>query len=201
MIRPPRVVGERMIGVDELYFSNLVYERVQSTKVEFLFTFSELRAHACSHAVAVLEVIEPERRLIFRFCDTVRTFSTQIRQMGALLVCIDVVAGFATVAAEPGYEHTEMLSHHDDDKFCCEIVDIVNVRQAVVEQMSPLTRNFVANPLCIGLVDDNRAINVDFDTNKDQQKPQLPLLCSPNAAAKKFALRNIGLIVTITQAG
>lgn len=193
VIRVARTVGERKLDEDVAFFSRLGYERVQSTKAELRFTFPNLKARAREHHAAVSEVLLLERRLFLGLCERMMAFVSTLRQLGAQVARIDVVAGFAHVAAENGYIRPHVLPGDEH------VLDIHDGRHPVVEQLLPAGKTFVANTLQIGHAGDDDG--GDDGKEKTTGFGSLLLLCGPNAAGKSCALRSLGLICILAQCG
>lgn len=177
VLRIPRSLAERALDDNPRVFSRLGYERVHSTKAELRFRSDELASLEHAHHSAVASVL---RRELALFCNLRSRFGEHVANMRAAasaLALLDVLAGFAEVAAERGYAQPEMRASGE------RVLDVVDCRHAVVEQLLPSHRSYVPNSLSIGDVADEI------------------ILTGPNAAGKSCSIRSVGLCVIMAQAG
>lgn len=182
VLRVPRTSGERVMDTDPTFFSKLGYIRVQSTKSEIRFQFDELRAKEKDFNSSVSEMLLYELGLFSSLRERLVPFVQHLRSLGSQVAEIDVLTGFAQVAEERQYIKPDVLPATE------RVLECVDARHAVVEQMLGAEKTFVPNSFKLG-------------SDKDISHPDMMLLCGPNAAGKSCALRSIGLISILAQIG
>ena len=102
------------------------------------------------------------------------------------LATLDVLAGFAEVAERNGYVRPTV----DDSA----VLDVVDGRHPVVEQMLPAGEAFVPNSVRL-------AAPVGDDAGVAAQAGQVLLITGPNMAGKSVVLRQTALVVLLAQVG
>ena len=116
-----------------------------------------------------------ERRLFGELRESVAAQAPGLRRLARELAAVDVVAGWADLAARHGYCRPEMLPAGAG-------IRVAEGRHAVVERH--LGERFVPN-----------------DADLDPEREQIVLLTGPNMGGKSTYLRQVALIVLLAQAG
>lgn len=182
VLRIPRSAGEKKLVEDPMFFVKLGYERAQSTKAELRFRFDQLRMHEREHNSTFSEILLHELQLYSDLQRQLAQHIPHVRSIAKRIASIDVLAGFAQVAEEQLYTRPVM---HPLGKRTLHLQD---ARHPVVEQTLPVGRTFVPNSFQLGSADNSAY-------------PDLMILCGPNAAGKSCALRSVGAITILAQAG
>ena len=110
--------------------------------------------------------------LVSRIQENIRDIQANCR----ILARLDVLAGFAELAAESHYCRPQM----DDSQ----VLDIRGGRHPVIEKLMPAGEDYVPN-----------------DVYLDSEQQQIIILTGPNMAGKSALLRQTALIVLMAQAG
>jgi DNA mismatch repair protein MutS len=110
----------------------------------------------------------------------------EIRHAASALADLDAIAGFAHVSFERDFCVPEIVSLDADES---RVLEIVDGRHPVVEQTLEIGESFVPNSFQLG-VRSGKHVTCD-----------LAILCGPNSAGKSCAIRTVGLIVILAQAG
>lgn len=187
VLRIPRSVGERKLNEQPSAFAELGYERLQSTKAELRFRCKELISLEQAHNTALADVLRHELSLFNALCACLAKETANTRQIARSLAETDVLCGFATVAQEYNYTRPHMLDAAE------RIINIVGGRHAVVEQTLATGQTYVSNSFRLGR---RRGGSDAHDGTADEI-----ILCGPNAAGKSCAIRSVGLICMLAQAG
>jgi DNA mismatch repair protein MutS len=119
--------------------------------------------------------LELERRLFDELRASIAGHAQGLRRLARALAAVDVVAGWADLAARFGYCRPEMLPAGSG-------IRVEEGRHAVVERH--LGERFVPN-----------------DAELDPEREQIVLLTGPNMGGKSTYLRQVALIVLLAQAG
>ena len=117
-----------------------------------------------------------ESRIYSDLVARIRDNVTMIQVNCRILARLDVLTGFAALAAESGYCRPEMTSDM--------VLDIKAGRHPVIETMMPPGEEYVPN-----------------DVYLDNKKQQIIILTGPNMAGKSALLRQTALIVLMAQTG
>ena len=121
-------------------------------------------------------IYELESRLYAELVARIQGCIRDIQANCQVLARLDVLAGFAQLAAESRYCRPEM-----DDSL---VLDIRGGRHPVIEKMMPAGEEYVPN-----------------DVYLDSEQQQIIILTGPNMAGKSALLRQTALIVLLAQAG
>ena len=154
------------------------YERKQTLVNAERFTTPELKEYETKVLDAQEKIVEIERRLFAELRAAIAAAARRIRQTALALAEIDVLAGFATQAANRGYCRPQLDDSND--------VEIVDGRHPVIEQqdLSGVADRFVPNDLYL-----NRTTHAVL------------VITGPNMGGKSTYLRQAALIVLMAQMG
>ena len=121
-------------------------------------------------------IYELESRLYGELVADIQRSIRDIQANCQILSRLDVLAGFAELAADSGYCRPQM-----DDSL---VLDIRDGRHPVIEKMMPAGEDYVPN-----------------DVYLDAEQQQIIILTGPNMAGKSALLRQTALIVLMAQVG
>lgn len=121
-------------------------------------------------------ILELETRIYAALVAEIQTYIRQIQGNCQILARLDVLSGFARLAAESGYCRPQV----NESK----VLDIRDGRHPVIEKMMPAGEEYVPN-----------------DVYLDSEQQQIIILTGPNMAGKSALLRQTALIVLLAQAG
>jgi DNA mismatch repair protein MutS len=154
------------------------YERKQTLVNAERFTTPELKEYERKVLDAQEKMVEIERRLFAELRTAIAAESRRIRQMALALAEIDVLASFATQAANRSYCRPRLDDSSD--------IEIVDGRHPVIEQqdLSGVADRFVSNDLFL-----NGTTNAVL------------VITGPNMGGKSTYLRQAALIVLMAQMG
>ena len=154
------------------------YERKQTLVNAERFTTPELKEYEAKVLDAQEKIVEIERRLFAELRAAIAAEAKRIRQTALALAEIDVLAGFATQAANRGYCRPRLDDSND--------IEIVDGRHPVIEQqdLSGVADRFVPNDLYLNGT--THAVLV---------------ITGPNMGGKSTYLRQAALIVLMAQMG
>ena len=154
------------------------YERKQTLVNAERFTTPELKEYEAKVLDAQEKIVEIERRLFAELRAAIAAEARRIRQTALALAEIDVLAGFATQAANRNYCRPRFDDSND--------IEIVDGRHPVIEQMelSGVADRFVPNDLYLNGT--THAVLV---------------ITGPNMGGKSTYLRQVALIVLMAQMG
>jgi DNA mismatch repair protein MutS len=154
------------------------YERKQTLVNAERFTTPELKEYETKVLDAQEKIVEIERRLFAELRAAIAAEAKRIRQTALALAEIDVLAAFATQAANRGYCRPKLDESND--------IEIVDGRHPVIEQqdLSGVADRFVPNDLYLNAT--THAVLV---------------ITGPNMGGKSTYLRQTALIVLMAQMG
>jgi DNA mismatch repair protein MutS len=154
------------------------YERKQTLVNAERFTTPELKEYEAKVLDAQEKMVEIERRLFAELRTAIAAESRRIRQSALALAEIDVLASFASQAANRNYCRPRLDDSSD--------IEIVDGRHPVIEQqdLSGVADRFVSNDLYL-----NGTSNAVL------------VITGPNMGGKSTYLRQAALIVLMTQMG
>ena len=121
-------------------------------------------------------ILELETRIYAALVAEIQTYIRQIQGNCQILARLDVLSGFARLAAESGYCRPQVNGS--------KVLDIRDGRHPVIEKMMPAGEEYVPN-----------------DVYLDSEQQQIIILTGPNMAGKSALLRQTALIVLLAQAG
>ena len=121
-------------------------------------------------------IYELETRIYAELVSHIQANIRDIQANCRILARLDVLAGFAELAADSHYCRPQM-----DDSL---VLDIRGGRHPVIEKMMPAGEDYVPNDLYL-----------------DSEQQQIIILTGPNMAGKSALLRQTALIVLMAQAG
>jgi DNA mismatch repair protein MutS len=154
------------------------YERKQTLVNAERFTTPELKEYEAKVLDAQEKIIEIERRLFAELRAAVAAEAKRIRQTALAVAEIDVLAGFATQAANRNYCRPKLDDSQD--------IEVVDGRHPVIEQqdLSGVADRFVPNDLYL-----NGATHAVL------------VITGPNMGGKSTYLRQAALLVLMAQMG
>lgn len=157
------------------------YARRQTLKSAERYVTPELREREQRIFAAKARLARTESSLFAALRDEFAAHVHAIRAAAAAIAELDVLVGFAEIAARRRYARPTMLARTADGD--ARVLRIDEGRHAVVERTLPPGTPFVPNSVSLGSGTD------------------LITLTGPNAAGKSVYLRQIGLIQILAQAG
>ena len=154
------------------------YERKQTLVNAERFTTPELKEYEAKVLDAQEKMVEIERRLFAELRSAIAAEARRIRQTALALAEIDVLANFASVAANRNYCRPALEDSAD--------IEIVEGRHPVIEQLeiSGVADRFVPNDLYLNATTHS-----------------ILLITGPNMGGKSTYLRQAALIVLMAQMG
>ena len=154
------------------------YERKQTLVNAERFTTPELKEYEAKVLDAQEKMVEIERRLFAELRTAIAAEARRIRQTALAVAEIDVLANFATVAANRNYCRPKLEDAGD--------IEIVEGRHPVIEQLeiSGVADRFVPNDLYLNATTHS-----------------ILLITGPNMGGKSTYLRQAALIVLMAQMG
>jgi DNA mismatch repair protein MutS len=166
------------ISKANLHLAPADYERKQTLVNAERFTTPELKEYEAKVLDAQEKIVEIERRLFAELRAAISAEAKRIRQTALALAEIDVLAGFATQAANRAYCRPQLDDSND--------IEIVDGRHPVIEQqeLSGVSDRFVPNDLYLNGT--THAVLV---------------ITGPNMGGKSTYLRQAALIVLMAQMG
>jgi DNA mismatch repair protein MutS len=166
------------ISKANLHLAPADYERKQTLVNAERFTTPELKEYEAKVLDAQEKIVEIERRLFAELRGAIAAEARRIRQTALALAEIDVLAGFATQAANRGYCRPRFDDSND--------IEIVDGRHPVIEQqeLAGVSDRFVPNDLYLNGT--THAVLV---------------ITGPNMGGKSTYLRQAALVVLIGQMG
>lgn len=156
------------------------YERKQTLVNAERFTTPELKQYEAKVLDAQEKIVELERRLFAELRSAIAAQAKRIRQTALALAEVDVLAGFAHLAATRAYCRPSFVKDGSE-------LEIVQGRHPVIEQQEAAlggTGRFVPNDLYL-----------------DSSGHSILLLTGPNMGGKSTYLRQTALIVLMAQMG
>jgi DNA mismatch repair protein MutS len=166
------------ISKANLHLAPADYERKQTLVNAERFTTPELKEYEAKVLDAQEKIVEIERRLFAELRAAIAAEAKRIRQTALALAEIDVLAGFATQAANRGYCRPRFDDSND--------IEIVDGRHPVIEQqeLGGVSDRFVPNDLYLNGT--THAVLV---------------ITGPNMGGKSTYLRQAALTVLMAQMG
>jgi DNA mismatch repair protein MutS len=166
------------ISKANLHLAPTDYERKQTLVNAERFTTPELKEYEAKVLDAQEKMVEIERRLFVELRSAIATEARRIRQTALALAEIDVLACFATLAANRNYCRPVFQAGND--------IEIVEGRHPVIEQLeiSGIADRFVPNDLYL-----------------NGTTHSILLITGPNMGGKSTYLRQTALIVLMAQMG
>ena len=154
------------------------YERKQTLVNAERFTTPELKEYEAKVLDAQEKMVEIERRLFAELRSAIAAEARRIRQTALAVAEIDVLANFASVAANRNYCRPKLGDNAD--------IEIVEGRHPVIEQLeiSGVADRFVPNDLYLNATSHS-----------------ILLITGPNMGGKSTYLRQAALIVLMAQMG
>jgi len=150
------------------------YERRQTLTNAERYVTPELKEYEARVLGAEEHVVQRERELLDRLCDSVRESLGKLQHTAKLLAELDVFGGLAETAVREHYVRPKISDGYAMSLKAC--------RHAVVERMLPPGK-FVPNDIAL------------------DEAGRVVLLTGPNMAGKSTVLRQIGLCVVMAQMG
>jgi len=166
------------ISKANLHLAPADFERKQTLVNAERFTTPELKDYEAKVLDAQEKIVEIERRLFAELRVAVSAESKRIRQTALALAEVDVLASFATLAANRNYCRPQFDDTND--------IEVVEGRHPVIEQqdLSEVSDRFVSNDLFL-----NGTTNAVL------------VITGPNMGGKSTYLRQSALIVLLAQMG
>ncbi|MFI5211560.1 MAG: DNA mismatch repair protein MutS [Ignavibacteria bacterium] len=152
------------------------YIRKQTLVNAERFITQELKEYEDKILTAGEKVSMLEARLFGEIREKVVEFAGDIQLNAAMIGILDVLLGFAEVAEQ--YKYTKPIVNESD------IIEIAEGRHPVIEQLLPAGEKYVPN-----------------DTFLDPSDSQIIIITGPNMSGKSSYLRQLGLIVLLSQIG
>jgi len=150
------------------------YERRQTLTNAERYVTPELKEYEARVLGAEEHVVQRERELLDRLCDSVRESLGKLQHTARLLAELDVFGGLAETAVREHYVRPKISDEY--------ALSLKGCRHAVVERMLPPGK-FVPNDIAL------------------DEAGRVVLLTGPNMAGKSTVLRQIGLCVVMAQMG
>ena len=166
------------ISKANLHLAPADYERKQTLVNAERFTTPELKEYEAKVLDAQEKMVDIERRLFVELRSAIAAEARRIRQTALAVAEIDVLAAFATLAANRNYCRPKLEDSAD--------IEIVEGRHAVIEQLeiSGVADRFVPNDLYL-----------------NGTTHSILLITGPNMGGKSTYLRQAALIVLMAQMG
>lgn len=152
------------------------YDRKQTLTSAERYTTPDLNEIEQKILTAEEKINELELKLFNELRQKIALDTEKLQNIAHQIAVIDCLQGFAQVAQEKGFVEPEI-----DDS---EIIDIVNGKHPVVEQLLPLGEIFTPN-----------------STYLDTDDKQIHIITGPNMSGKSCYLRQVALIVLLGQVG
>lgn len=152
------------------------YIRKQTLVNSERYITPELKEYEEKILTAEEEIAKIEQQVFSTLCDQILADVEAIQKSARLFSRIDLLAGFAELATANRYTRPDVTEE--------KIIEIHAGRHPVVEQLLPASERFIPN-----------------DTRLDAATNQIQLITGPNMAGKSTYLRQVGLLVLLTQIG
>jgi len=171
------------ISKPNLHLAPADYERKQTLVNAERFTTPELKQYEARVLDAQEKIVELERRLFAELRSAIAAEARRIRQTALALAEIDVLAAFASLAANRNYCRPKLVSGGMEDS---RDIEILEGRHPVIEQLeiSGVADRFVPNDLFL-----------------NGTTHSILLITGPNMGGKSTYLRQAALIVLMAQMG
>ena len=166
------------ISKANLHLAPADYERKQTLVNAERFTTPELKEYEAKVLDAQEKMVEIERRLFVELRAAIAGEARRIRQTALALAEIDLLAAFASLAANRSYCHPQLDDSGD--------IEIVEGRHPVIEQqdLAGISDRFVPNDLYL-----------------NGTTHSVLIITGPNMGGKSTYLRQAALIVLMAQMG
>ncbi len=166
------------ISKANLHHAPADYERKQTLVNAERFTTPELKEYEAKVLDAQQKMVEIERRLFAELRSAIAAEARRIRQTALALAEIDLLAAFASLAANRNYCRPKLEENSD--------IEIIEGRHPVIEQLeiSGVADRFVPNDLYL-----------------NGTTHSILLITGPNMGGKSTYLRQAALIVLMAQMG
>ncbi|KAK1867392.1 hypothetical protein I4F81_009899 [Pyropia yezoensis] len=185
-LRVPRAAGERLLAEDASHFSRHGWSLRGSTRAELRYVSPELAAIERDAAAAAAAVAGLEVRLYRELRDSVGDLTPAVRAAAAAVAALDVLAGWASLAARRGYCRPVFLDGSaDDGGGVPPTVELRALRHPVVERCLPPGVEYVPNDVALG----------------GATGRHLAMLTAANGAGKSVYLYALAAAVVLAQAG
>ncbi|GAB0489912.1 hypothetical protein MMPV_001138 [Pyropia vietnamensis] len=186
-LRVPRAAGERLLADDAAHFSRHGWSLRGSTRAELRYVSPELAAIERDAAAAAAAVAGFEVRLYRALRDSVGDLTPAVRAAAAAVAALDVLTGWASLAARRGYCRPVFLDAADADggDGVLPTVELRALRHPVVERCLPSGVEYVPNDVALG----------------GSTGTHLAMLTAANGAGKSVYLYALAAAVVLAQAG
>jgi DNA mismatch repair protein MutS len=164
------------ISKSNLHLAPQTYIRKQTLVNGERFITRDLKKHEEIILTAEEKAHELEYRLFLEVLQKVLEFTPAIQQAAAALATLDCIVTFAHISQKYGYTRPTLLYSGE--------IRITQGRHAVVERLLGENMQFVPN-----------------DTHLDNTSQSLLLITGPNMAGKSVFIRQVALIVLMSQIG
>ncbi|BAY81127.1 DNA mismatch repair protein MutS [Calothrix parasitica NIES-267] len=181
------------------------YIRKQTLTNEERYITPELKEREARILTARDDLNKLEFDIFLALREEVGSQAEIIRNISRAVAAADVLCGLAELAVFQGYCRPEIVEGRE--------ITIIHGRHPVVEQSLP-AGFFVPNSTYLGRDknQDNQSnqgnqnnqsnqLNLDIQSNQDNDSPDLIILTGPNASGKSCYLRQVGLIQLMAQVG
>jgi len=152
------------------------YIRKQTLANSERYFTEELKKYEEKILTAQDEIIELEASIFNSLKNTILSFTKEIQMNAKVFSRFDVACGLAELALEKKYNRPIIEESNS--------LEIKNGRHPVVEDLLPIGEDFIPN-----------------DLKLDYENIQLAIITGPNMAGKSTFLRQIGIIVILSQIG
>ncbi|MCZ6653298.1 MAG: DNA mismatch repair protein MutS, partial [Planctomycetota bacterium] len=150
------------------------YVRKQTIKNAERYITDELKTHETEVLSAKEKTNELEYRLFEQLKADAAAYAPKLLQTARAVGTLDMLAGFASLAAERGYVRPEICDDRE--------IEIVDGRHPALEQA--LAQQFVPN-----------------DTHADEKDARLLIITGPNMSGKSTYIRQVALLTLLAQTG
>ncbi|HQY19872.1 MAG TPA: DNA mismatch repair protein MutS [Ignavibacteria bacterium] len=152
------------------------YVRKQTLVNAERYITDELKVYEEKILNAEEKIEELEKNIFNELKNFVLDFTDQVQRNASLTATLDTLISFAEVSEDYNYVLPE-VSDNDD-------LEIIDGRHPVIERLLPPGEKFISN-----------------DTFADIKNSQILILTGPNMSGKSSYLRQVGLIILLTQIG
>lgn len=152
------------------------YERKQTLTNAERYTTTELKQFEAKILTAEEKISVLEKELFVKLLSFIADFTVKIQKNARTIARIDCLQGFAQLAKENYYVKPEVDNS--------ETIEIIDGRHPVVEKLLPVGDAYTPN-----------------STILDTSSEQIHIITGPNMSGKSCYLRQVGLIVLLSQIG
>ena len=152
------------------------YTRKQTLVNAERFITEELKVYEDKILNAEEKISEFENKIFIELRNFILEYSDQIQRNASVIATLDTLISFAEVSEVYHYVKPHI---NDSDE-----LHIIEGRHPVIERLLPAGEKFIAN-----------------DTNVDTKETQILIITGPNMSGKSSYLRQVGLIVLLSQIG